>query len=106
VKSNFEKYFFQDPTLWKPASINPSKNFNSFESIPVEIFITTKDAYDKLNKILYSITDFKPFIDLEIEDYSVIIFKIYLLKFFLFLVKSNCYQFRHLAGYIVQEEKI
>jgi hypothetical protein len=61
---------FNDPTLWKPAAIDLTKNVTGFESIPVEILMNTKNSFGTVDTIFYSITDFKPFLDLEIEDYT------------------------------------
>ena len=38
--------------------------------------MTTKDRFGSVDTIFYTITDFKPFVDLEIEDYSVIVFEV------------------------------
>ena len=56
--------------MWKPAQANPTST--SFESIPVEIKILTKsDLSDRVDEDIYTITRFKPFVDLEVEDYEV-----------------------------------
>ncbi len=68
-----------DPVQWKPASVQtdqPLGNVTGFQSIPVEIRIVTQaDGSLEISKIIYTITDFKPFIDLEVEEYTVIILK-------------------------------
>ena len=51
-------------------------------SIPVEIRIVTQaDATLEISNIVYTITDFRPFIDLEIEEYTVIFDTLYIFDF-------------------------
>lgn len=62
---------FTDPDKWKPAAVD-TKNTTGYQSIPVEIVMYRKKDVDPNNirTIIYTITDFKPSIDLDIEQYT------------------------------------
>lgn len=81
-KKKFKLFFlYLDPDQWIPAAVNtdqPLGNVTGFMSIPVEIKIVTQaDGTLEISNIVYTITDFRPFIDLEIEEYTVIFDTLY-----------------------------
>ena len=57
---------FLDPTKWSSAAA-----FKGYPSVPVQLEVDSKDQSGKLNTDITAITQFRPFIDLEEEEYFV-----------------------------------
>ena len=62
-------FFCLDPLKWSPAMATANMPL----SVPVQIIVESKSQDGKTNTDVTSITQFRPFLTLEEEDYMVIL---------------------------------
>jgi hypothetical protein len=66
--------------------LNPGETVN--KTVPVQILVETKDINNNQNTDYYSITQFKPYLTLQEEDYNVNIIYFYFLNVF-HIIRNN-----------------